>query len=342
MNNKAGVAAMYAVRILTGRIYRKNSIFVSIMGCLAVCLLCLSTSLRADTLYLRNGTTIDGKIVGRTASSVSVETKNGKRTLQKSEIRHIRYAPFLAGNDGNGDLLRLQTKNRFMEHQQGEFLIELSASPGALSQTKSSAWEPDPFLLLYGVLSQNYTGYLYGIVTPAPELDSSAGNLNIEYALTDWFSLGLSLEHRSITLSGLSMWDSLQTSMDNTTAALLVIYGFTSTANANLYNNLALLPGADATVSADNAYFDVLFHLPANRWDPYVRYSLLGVGLNAKSYGALRMGTGVRYYFSDNLSASMEAYAALYRVAVFGAERIDSVTAAGLNFSVGYRFDPVY
>ncbi len=53
--------------------------------------LLMTSSLAADTVVLRNGQSIIGRIVNQTQTTVIMETDTGRRTLQKSQIRRISY-----------------------------------------------------------------------------------------------------------------------------------------------------------------------------------------------------------------------------------------------------------
>lgn len=56
------------------------------------CLLVIASAVHADTITLRNGQQITGKIVGQTRTSVQVRTQSGQfRTLPKTSIRRIQY-----------------------------------------------------------------------------------------------------------------------------------------------------------------------------------------------------------------------------------------------------------
>src|SRR5437773_927361 len=64
-------------RVITG------SMVVLIAMCLAA---------RADTITLRNGTSVDGKYAGGTATTVSVETAQGVLALQTTDVLTITFA----------------------------------------------------------------------------------------------------------------------------------------------------------------------------------------------------------------------------------------------------------
>lgn len=47
--------------------------------------------LSAETIVLKNGQILGGKIVGQSRTSITLQTPNGRRTIQKSQIRRIDY-----------------------------------------------------------------------------------------------------------------------------------------------------------------------------------------------------------------------------------------------------------
>jgi len=58
---------------------------------LALILTFAATALQADLLYLKNGGTISGKIVGVSQSAVTIQTDGGAQTVAKAAVRRIVY-----------------------------------------------------------------------------------------------------------------------------------------------------------------------------------------------------------------------------------------------------------
>lgn len=48
-------------------------------------------ALRAETIVLKNGQILSGKVVSQNKTSITVQTENGRRTILKSQIRRIDY-----------------------------------------------------------------------------------------------------------------------------------------------------------------------------------------------------------------------------------------------------------
>ena len=46
---------------------------------------------RADTVELRNGTTVEGKYAGGTSSTVLLETPQGVQTLQAADVAAVKF-----------------------------------------------------------------------------------------------------------------------------------------------------------------------------------------------------------------------------------------------------------
>lgn len=65
----------------------------ALLACTIVALLCFTASLTADTIRLKNGTTIIGRIVAQTGTSVTIRTDSGQQTIPKSGIANITYGP---------------------------------------------------------------------------------------------------------------------------------------------------------------------------------------------------------------------------------------------------------
>lgn len=63
------------------------------IACLAFVLF-FATALQADTVFLKNGQEVEGKIIGQTRTTVTLRTTAGQvRTIQKEQIRRIAYGP---------------------------------------------------------------------------------------------------------------------------------------------------------------------------------------------------------------------------------------------------------
>lgn len=54
-------------------------------------MLLAATALSAETIVLKNGQILSGKIVGQSRTSITLQTPGGRRTIQKSQIRRIDY-----------------------------------------------------------------------------------------------------------------------------------------------------------------------------------------------------------------------------------------------------------
>lgn len=53
-----------------------------------------TASLQADTVFLKNGRQVEGKIIGQTRTAVTLRTSAGQvQTIQKADIRRIAYGP---------------------------------------------------------------------------------------------------------------------------------------------------------------------------------------------------------------------------------------------------------
>ncbi len=61
---------------------------------LIVIVLCVSVSVSAETIYLKNGLKIPGQIVGQDRESIRIKTLNGGvRRILKSQVRRVTYEP---------------------------------------------------------------------------------------------------------------------------------------------------------------------------------------------------------------------------------------------------------
>ena len=60
---------------------------------LSIAVFVVSISVHADTIRLKDGSSVVGNIVGQTGTSITVRTKTGQRTIPKSAIARISYGP---------------------------------------------------------------------------------------------------------------------------------------------------------------------------------------------------------------------------------------------------------
>ncbi len=94
------------------RFIRKTGRFpAGLLLALAVILPC---ALRADTVFLRNGTSIEGTIINQTRTDVTVQTEQGRRVILKTEVQRIVFGP------GAEDQRKAEEQRRIQEQLQQE------------------------------------------------------------------------------------------------------------------------------------------------------------------------------------------------------------------------------
>lgn len=91
-----------------------------------VIILCFGFSIFADTVYLKNGATIEGKIVGQSRKNVRIKTDKGLKVIPKSNIRRLRFGKVIDPNkQKEAELKKKQEAERKRQEAEQKKLDEL-------------------------------------------------------------------------------------------------------------------------------------------------------------------------------------------------------------------------
>lgn len=183
-------------------------------------------------------------------------------------------------------------------------------------------------------------GLLYLTQDPEVTAESESFQIGIEYAVTDWLSLGGRLEQTKVT------WNNVRLISPTSQLALLGGFGpFNAASGISSLDFLPLLLTDDVGLSdpVNTLNFDLGFHLfGSGAVDPYLKLQLGGGTFGDGS--ALRAGTalGANFGLGDTLFLKTEAFATAYRLTLreSGQAARSSVdyTDLGVRLGVGVAF----
>jgi hypothetical protein len=100
---------------------------------LLLLLLCLTPALRADSLFLKDGARIDGRIVGQDEISIIIETAAGRRRVPKAQLSRVEY------NDIRPDPAAVERERRAREKAEQDRRVREAAEKEARGREKAQS-----------------------------------------------------------------------------------------------------------------------------------------------------------------------------------------------------------
>ena len=94
--------------MIGAKVHRNTAALGRFHRAILVCLLSLATPLLADVLILRNGTTVEGTLLGQTRSEILMLVRGRRTSYGKKDVRSVRYSE--SSEEGSqGQVQRKQT-----------------------------------------------------------------------------------------------------------------------------------------------------------------------------------------------------------------------------------------